>query len=92
VAREKAAQDRGAKWLRLQGAWVYKTHGSQYGRAGVPDHLICWNGKFVALEWKNDTGRASDLQLREIRLIQNAGGVAHVVRSVEEMKGILECL
>lgn len=86
---EKSIVDAIQKYLRNHGAWVYKTHGSQFGRAGVPDLIVCMEGRFFAFEVKNENGRASDLQLREIRLIQNASGVAHVVRSVDEVRAIL---
>ena len=78
------------KWLKSHGAWVYKTHGSQFGRSGVPDLIVCWEGRFFAFEVKNENGRVSDHQKREIRLIQNAGGVAHVVKSLEEVKELLK--
>lgn len=89
VVSEKAIVDAIVKWLRMQGAWVVKTHGSAFGHAGIPDLLVCWKGRFFAFEVKNENGKASDFQLRQIRLIRQAGGVAHVVRSLDEVKGIL---
>jgi hypothetical protein len=54
------------------------THG--YGRSGVPDIVCCINGKFVAIECKSGKNEPTELQKREITLIQKAKGIAAVVR------------
>ena len=77
------------KYCRSQGHWVYKTWGSGYARAGVPDILLCVDGKFVAFEVKNEAGKASKLQEFEIRNIKKGGGVAAVVRNLDEAVKIL---
>jgi Holliday junction resolvase len=61
-----------------------------YGTAGIPDIIACVNGRFVAFEVKTASGKATKLQEATIRKILNAGGVAAVVRSVDEVKVILE--
>lgn len=59
-------------------------------KSGVPDLLCCVNGRFIALEIKRCCGGiTSPLQEYNIQLIQNAGGIAHVVSSLEEVKNIL---
>lgn len=67
---------------------VYKIHGgSQYQRAGIPDLLACVNGHFVAIEVKRPKGGiVSALQEENIRLINQAGGVAFVATSLDEVK------
>ncbi len=54
------------------------THG--YGRSGVPDIVACINGKFIGIECKAGKGVPTALQLRELSLIEKAGGIALVIR------------
>lgn len=54
------------------------THG--YGRSGVPDIVACVRGRFVAIECKAGKNEPTELQKREIKNIQTAGGIAVVVR------------
>lgn len=88
---EKSIVDAITKYLRIKGAYVVKQHGSQYGRAGVPDLLVCYKGKFYGLEVKKPIGGVtSKLQLIELMRIKEAGGVAQVVTSVEDVRGIID--
>ena len=70
--------------LREAGAWVYKTHGSALTRAGVPDLLVCYQGRFIGLEVKGPRGVMEPRQLVEMAALVRAGGRALVVKSVEE--------
>ena len=73
-------------------AFIYKVYGSGFAKKGVPDLLICIKGRFVALEIKDPKNKsygATGLQLQRIKEIQKAGGVAHVVESIEETEEVL---
>ncbi len=59
------------------------------GRAGAPDRLVCYEGRFIGLELKSDTGRPSELQKVNLERIRRAGGEAFVVRSLDEVRQIL---
>jgi hypothetical protein len=48
------------------------------------------SGRWLALEVKTATGRLSQEQARFIALVRRHGGVAEVVRSVEEARAALE--
>lgn len=48
------------------------------------------SGRFIALEIKTSTGRLSKEQELFIQLVRRMGGVAEVVRSVEEAKNAIE--
>jgi len=74
----------------VENCFYWKEHGSQFGQAGIPDIIVCLNGKFIALEAKTEKGKASVLQEITLRKIRNAGGIAEIVRSVEEVKQIIE--
>lgn len=82
-------------------ALVYKIHGSPMQTAGIPDLIICLKGQFVGLEVKLQRpgesreaayGRASEAQRRQLAAIENAGGAAAIVLSVEEALGHLRAV
>ena len=72
----------------LPDSFVWKTHDSY--TVGIPDIVACIRGRFVGFEVKTATGRPSKIQLYRIRQIREAGGIAAVVRSVEEVESILK--
>jgi Holliday junction resolvase len=81
--------------LREAGAWVYKVHGSGMSRAGVPDLLCCYKGRFVAIEVKTDTGKVSPRQRVELAAINDAGGDAFLCQGmadVDRVVRLLRCL
>jgi len=51
---------------------------------------ICPDGRFLAVEVKNSTGRATSDQVRFIEAVRSKGGRAGVARSVEDALRILE--
>lgn len=80
--KEKVFEDKHVKpFLKnLPKCWFFKVHGgSIFQVAGIPDIIGLVNGKFIALELKAETGKPSDLQLRNLKLISNAGGYARLV-------------
>jgi Holliday junction resolvase len=50
-----------------------------YGASGVPDILVCYQGKFIAIECKAGKNKPTALQADHIKRIQEGGGVAVVV-------------
>ena len=66
------------KILTEAGAWYCTPLGAGYGRAGVPDFIVCHRGKFVAIECKAGTNKLTALQANEIEAIRRANGVAVV--------------
>lgn len=78
--KEKTFETKVKKFLRDNGCYVIKNFGCSFTRAGLPDLVTCVNGKFIAIELKNETGKPTPLQLANIRDIQGAGGVAMVLR------------
>lgn len=78
------------KWLKNQpDCFCWKEHGGMYGTAGIPDIICCINGRFVAFEVKNAVGKTTVLQEMDIKSIQNAGGIAAVVRSLDEVQTVV---
>ena len=69
--------------------FFWKEHGGMYGTAGIPDIIACVKGRFFGFEVKNETGQPTALQSATLRKINAAGGVAVVVRSVDEVRTVL---
>ena len=74
----------------VPGCFCWKEHGGMYGTAGIPDIICCYRGRFYGFEVKTEVGRPTKLQEATIRRINEAGGTAAVVRSVEEVRRVLE--
>lgn len=74
----------------VPGCFAWKEHGGMYGTAGIPDVICCFAGRFYGFEVKTEVGRPTDLQKATIRKIRAAGGTALVVRSVDEVRAIME--
>lgn len=72
--------------------WYFKVLGSPGQKAGVPDLVGCYKGKFFAPELKVAPNKPSDKQLHEIRKITAAGGASAVIWSIDEFKEWMECL
>ena len=86
---EKTVQSKIIKYLEKKGAWVVKI--ISCNKNGCPDLLVCYKGKFYGFEVKRSDGRGkvSPLQIYRIKQINDCGGKAYVVKSVEEVKKIL---
>ena len=90
---EKNITNKILKYLKtLDKCYSFKEHGGSYGSAGIPDIICCYRGRFVAFEVKNEKGKTTVLQDVNIRNIQKADGIAVVVRSLEEVKTVIESL
>lgn len=88
---EKKVENQIKSYLDKIGAYHRKTHGSLFSKAGTPDILACIKGRFVAIEVKREEGgEVSPLQKANIKMIQQAGGVAFVASSLKEVKKELE--
>ena len=57
---------------------------------GTPDIICCRAGRFYAFEVKTQKGKLSALQNAQLKRIKNAGGLAEVVRCIEDVKKLLE--
>lgn len=78
--------------IRLKGYFVFKVHGSEYMMAGLPDLIVCAEGKFIGLETKmpQSRGNVSTVQKLIHTKIEHAGGTARVVCSPAEALAIIE--
>lgn len=70
--------------------FFWKEHGGMYGTAGIPDLIVCYKGRFIGFEAKVGKNKETVLQGITIKQIIAAGGLALVVRSVEEARKVIE--
>lgn len=75
-------------WLTLRGIWHCTPIGSQFGSAGVPDVLCCWEGRFLGIEVKapGKRGNTTDLQQRQLARIEASGGIAIVIDDISQLE------
>ena len=74
MAGEARLQSKVIKFLKLNKIWFVKTKESN--RSGIPDIILCKDGKFAAIELKNPETRSQPtaLQEYELNMIENSGG------------------
>lgn len=77
-------------YLQGRGAYAFKVHGNEFQEAGAPDIFCCWHGMFIALELKVPGEDATPRQKYIMGKIDQAGGSATVVHSVEEVEQVLQ--
>lgn len=66
--------------MKDQGCWFVKYWGGgEFTKAGIPDLLICCNGKFLGVELKAKNGKPSELQKWNIAKIKEAGGIGLIL-------------
>lgn len=75
---------------KARGAFVFKIHGGPTMMVGLPDLIMCYRGQFVAMEVKMPDGVTSKIQERRHAEIDDAGGHAFVVRSVQDAERALD--
>jgi Holliday junction resolvase len=66
--------------LKKYKAYYFMPPANGYGRAGIPDIVGCYNGKFFGVECKAGVNTTTPLQNRELEAIVFAGGAAFVIR------------
>ena len=85
---ESKIQSKILKYLRtVTGCWAVKV--MECNQNGCPDILVCYKGRFIAFEVKAPTGRLSDIQAAQLSLISQADGDWYVVRSLDQVKEII---
>lgn len=92
---ETAFKDKCADWLKRQShVWFFKVFGNGIQVGGIPDFIICYRGRFVAIELKrpDGQGRLEKRQEAQLRRICEAGGVAVVIDSFDDFKRVFETI
>lgn len=81
------------KVLDDNGVYYFLPATGGYGRAGVPDIIACFNGLFIAIETKAGKGKLTALQDRELKRIEEKGGITFVINedNIDDLKTYFEC-
>ena len=74
-------------YLTARGIYFTMPFTAGFGANGVPDILVCHEGKFIAIECKANGNKPTALQGEHMKRIQRGGGTAVVVdeRNVDTM-------
>ena len=79
------------KLLAATDAFHFMPVSNGMGRMGIPDLICCLHGRFIAIEAKAGKGRPTQLQLKSLRQIDEAGGIALVINETN-LDYLKECL
>lgn len=77
---EGKVKDAGVKIVEKYNAYYFFPEHAGYGRAGIPDMIVCYRGMFLGVEFKAGYNKPTALQEREMAMIEKAGGSAMVIR------------
>ena len=74
----------------LKAYYFYPVTGG-YGGSGVPDIVGCYKGRFFGIECKAGDNKPTALQYKNLRAIQDCGGIALIVdeNNVDQLHGVL---
>lgn len=75
------------RWLKTQKLWWY--HPSDRFQSGIPDLIVCKEGKFYAIELKIGKNKLTKLQNYVLERIRQNGGQVAVCSSLWGLKEVL---
>lgn len=80
--------------LNKYNAYFFYPPSNGFGRAGIPDIIVCYCGQFIAIECKAGKNKPTALQVRELRAIEDAGGYALVINetNIDQVDAVLHQL
>jgi len=63
-----------------------------YGSSGVPDIIVCYQGKFIGIECKANGNKPTNLQLKNLQDIFNAQGQSLVIdeKNIDMLKSYIK--
>lgn len=76
VASEKTYEEKIKKYLSSYFKWHVKFFANRNTKSGIPDLICNMSGRFMAIEVKGEGGKKSELQERNVQLINQDGGIA----------------
>lgn len=79
MAQEKNFENKIKQYLKDHNCYFVKYFANRMTKVGIPDILACVNGHFVGIEVKSSTGKPSELQIYNVKTINECGGFAVIV-------------
>jgi Holliday junction resolvase len=92
MTREAKIKKKAVTQLKALGAYYFYPVTGGFGRSGVPDIIVCLQGRFIGIECKAGGNKTTKLQDLNLRQIADAGGIALVIdeSNVDQLTEILE--
>lgn len=87
---EKVLQKAILNYCKANHYYAVNIYGSGMSAKGIPDIIICKNGKFIALECKVGKNTLQDDQKIHAKRILNNGGVWASPRTLDEAITVIE--
>lgn len=76
---ERKVKDAVVALLKQHNVYHFSPPSNGFGRAGIPDIIACFHGRFMAIECKAGKNKPTALQVRELERIALARGVALLI-------------
>lgn len=73
---EKDIQNSIRNWAKSRGFLVTKNYGGPFSRVGVADLLMCYRGRYIALEIKRPPKKPTPAQMKFLEEVEEHGGYA----------------
>lgn len=71
--------------LRSAGIFHWKVYQTLGSSPGVADIIGCYKGRMIAIELKSPNGKATPDQERFIQNVNDAGGIAFIAKTLDEV-------
>lgn len=88
---EKKVKRKVVEILKKYGLYYFYPVSGGFGSSGVPDIVVCCEGRFVAIECKAGNKKPTALQQQNLTQIANNGGIAMVIneKNIERVENEL---
>jgi len=76
---ESKVKSKVTKQLKALGAYYFLPVSGGFGKAGVPDIIGCYKGRFFGIECKAGKNKPTVLQEKNLKEIADCGGISLVI-------------
>ena len=77
-------------FLKSRGAYVVPIAQGAYSKKGDPDMVVCYKGRFIAIEGKTYRGQMDGWQITRREQSEKAGGIFAIIRTVDAAKQLID--
>lgn len=76
--------------LTARGAFYSNVQGGSFAKPGDPDMVVCYHGRYIAIEAKAPDGRQSSIQRIRQNQIEEAEGLYVLAYSLDDVVRVLD--
>jgi hypothetical protein len=89
---EKKVKRKVMEQLKMIKAYTVTPMTGGFGNSGVPDVLCCYEGRFIGIECKANGGKPTALQIHNLNMIKNAGGITFLINesNVDDLSNMIK--